>query len=375
MLQAGWFFLDRINIKSSNVNFTLDLSPIIQQAGLFPRNRESTSSMLSKDSIDRYSLFLWPKLENLNLLVTHYEAVNLEQQSSIKVIIGTRQNSVIKSKLSLRAASAGLRLHTAEAKALEENTIIIDKAESGTINMANLSPNTETSIIIPYSIESDLREISLRALLEYTTPKGDFTFGCNANISILLPLAINVQDLFKKATLISKFTIGTSSTVPVRVYSCHLDGNPDFRVITPPWKFDELDVFVRQPLTLVSKIVRNKTSSRSPNNKLFLKVKYRCIDEIIYRTVQRQFEDAIDATPYKKISRALVPVVLASLRSRLAVQDLESICLLREVDLGAFDEWDWESLLAGLSSETCEGLEIWLRRWHEVCNSNLVFVM
>ena len=326
--------------------------------------------MSSNDSIDQYSLLVWPRLESLDLLVTHYEAINLEQQSSIKVSVETRQNSIIKCKLSLRAASAGLRLHTAEAKGLEADTKIVDKLQPGSITMASLPPDTMMNIVIPYSIESDLREIGLRAMLEYTTPNGEFAFICNVNISVLLPLAINVQDIFKQAMLVSRFTIGTSSAVPVRVYNCHLEGNPDFHVIKPLWRFDELDAMVRQPLSLVSKIIRKKPSSKQSQNKLFLKIEYRCVDEIVYRTVQRRFEYEIAPTPYKQFSRVLTPMLLSSLRSNLAIQDLESICLLREVNLGTFEEWDWRSSFAGLSFEIQEGLERWLQRWHDVRTSN-----
>lgn len=346
--------------------FTLDLSPATQQVHLFPRNRDSTSLVHLSDFVSRKSIMLWPRAESLDVLVTQYEVIDLERPNSIKVLIGTGQNVITRCRLSLRAASAGLRLHTAEAQALEGNVEITDKSQAGSLSIANLSADTKTNIVIPYSIETDLREINLRVTVEYTTPNGEFTFVCNASISISLPLAINVQDLFKQAMLVSKFTIGTSSAVPVRVYECHLEGNAGFRVATPQWKCDELDVFLQQPLSLVAKIFRKNNGSRSSQNMIFLKVKYRCLGEIIYGTVERRFKVALDASPYKKFSRVLWPVLLATLRSRIVAQDLEPVCLLREVNVGAFDESDWDSLIAGLSSEAGEGLGKWLRRWHEV---------
>ncbi|KAL6720132.1 hypothetical protein ACLMJK_002053 [Lecanora helva] len=363
--EQGWFALDKIYIKSSNVCFVLDLSPTIQRERLFPRHRDSVSSILSNDASDTTSILLWPKNGGLNLSVAHYEVINLERSNSIRVVVKTGRNSIVKSKLILRAASAGLRIHTAEAQALENDNDITDKSQPGSICITNLTAYTEVSITIPYTIESDLRDINVRATLEYSTPYGDFAFACNATLSILLPLAINVQDIFKETLLVSKFTIGTSGALPVRLYNCRLEGNTDFRVALPPWQNEELDVFIRQPLSFVAHIHRQRDGSTSPKRKLFLKVEFRCLDGIIQSTVERRFHNALELSPHVKYSRVLGPALLADLQTRMAGQDIESICLLREINIGTFDEWRWKSLLARLSPQVDEGLEKFLRRWHE----------
>lgn len=272
-------------------------------------------------------------------------------------------------KLFLRAASAGLRLHTAEAQSIDEDVKIIDKSQPGSISIGMLQANTKTNIIIPYSVDTDLREISVRALVEYATPDGDFAFACNAKVPIVLPLAIGVQDLFKEATLVSKFTIGTSSGVPVRILECHLEGNSEYRVSSPTWPNEALDLFVRQPLSLVSKIYPNSENPRDSKpapTKLFLKVKYRCLDDIIYAAVEHHFLTALDVTPYRMFCRVLAPALVAALKTRVEAQDLEAICLRRGFNMGVFDEWAWKTLFAGLPCEDSQGLEKWLRGWHEV---------
>jgi len=368
VLQLGWFILDQICIKSSNIVFTLNLSPE-KQVPLFPRNRDSTSSANGNEHTDHQSLLVWPRTGSLEARVSHYEAINLEQPSSIKVELSTGQNNVIDCRVFLRAASAGLRLHTAEAKLIDGDIKLMDVSQSGSISISSLPPDTKADIIIPYSIETDLREISVRIMIEYTTSDGEFAYTCNTNLPIFLPLAINVQDVFKQAVLVSKFTIGTSSSVPVRISNCRLEGTPDFRVEMPPRKGDDFDVFVRQPLSLISKIYQNSrqfNGSTVARNKLFLKLEYRCLDTIVHAAVQKRFLSALEATTHQKFSRVLGPTLLTALRSRVGAQDLEAICLLREVDMGTFDEWGWDLLLAGIPSEDSQGLERWLRSWHEV---------
>ena len=368
-MQPGWYILDKVYIKSSNVNFALDLSPTAQSS-LLGKDRDSVSPIIAGRTNDRNGLLVWPRSENLDLGVGHYESINLEQPSSIKVEIATGHNNVIGCQLFLRAASAGLRLHTAEAQTLNGNAKVTDKGQPGSISIGALSADTKINTIIPYSLETNLREISVRAMIEYITTKGEFVFACNTNVSIVLPLAINVQDHFQHAALVSRFSIGTSSALPVRISNCRLECKDGYRVVSPPLTSSEFNVLVRQPLSMVAKIYQSsgdQTHSKPNHKKIFLEIDYRCLDQIVYAAAEKTLLSALDGTPHLKFLRVLKPALLAKLRMRAETQDLEAVCLVGQVDMGTFEEWNWALLLRGIPSEESEGLEKWLRNWHEVC--------
>lgn len=372
-MQPGWYILDKIHVQSSNIRFTLDLSPATEMP-LFSRNRDSASSLEPNNSTNRQRLLVWPRSESLDARLTHYESMNLEQPNAIKVAISSGWNDITKCKLSMRAASAGLRLHTAEAEVLDKKPASLGKSQPGSMNVDELSADTTVNIKIPYSVESLPREISVRALIEYTTLKGDYAFSCSASLSILLPLAINVQDSFKQAMLVSKFTIGPSTPVPVRISSCHLEGNRDFRVISPILTESGLDVFPRQPLALISRIYQKtegKDGKESAQNKLFLKVEYRCLDEEIRAAVETKFLGDLATTPLQKFSRLLRRSLLAASHVLFATQDLEVLGIRREINVGSFEEWAWDEVLVGLLPEDEAELCRWLRGWHEVYSLTL----
>ena len=367
MLQPGWFILDKILIESSNIRFILDLAAPTSTV-LVPRSRNSASLTISGAPVQRKRFLIWPRIGNFDISVKQNGAIDLAQSSSIRVELSTGQNEVIKCQLSLRAASAGLRLHTAEAYS-SSSVITIRKTQPGSIEVNNIATDSKVNVVIPYSVETDLQEISVRTLVDYTTPTGDFSIVSNSNVPIMLPLAINVQDLFKRTMLVSKFTIGPSSQMPVRISKCHLECSPGLRVVMPAWTEDLLDVFVSQPLSLVAKVYPNLKDDKGgepDRRRLWLVIDYRCLDTIIYSSVQEQFISVLQASPFQRFRNLLYPTLLDGLRARVRAQDVEAITLAGEMMVGGFEDWAWSSLLASLPLKDGEGLSVWLRNWHEV---------
>jgi len=365
----GWYTLSSIAIQSSNIIFMHDLFPT-SSTPLLIRPRDSMTSR-QKTITDQQHILIWPAPTSLEARLTHYQSINLEQRKSINLKIASGKNDVSQGKLLLRAASAGLRLHTAEALAEQSALTIRDQSLPGSIGFGEISAHTTACIRIPYDLENDLRDIVVRSEIRYTTPEGEFTYACDSQISITLPLAINVEDIFTKDVLFAKFTIGTASSVPVRVANCHLEGNGDFDVECCALAGAELDVFALQPLSLVSKIRRirrgeNNSDGRKPSRKkMLLHIDYRCLDDEICTAVEEVFSDALTPTPFRKYARLLKPMLLAALRTRIPMQDLEAIGLQREITLGTFDDYGWATILTGLPADLSGELAKWLRSWHE----------
>lgn len=329
--------------------------------------------MTSKRNVQDQACFLvWPAPRSLEARVKHSEYVNLELPRSINVELSSGENDVSQGKLLLRAASAGLRLHTAKALVEKGDLKITDKTQPGIVTFDKFPVATTACIRVPYSVEDDLKDIDVRVEVTYTTSEGDFTYAFNSKVSILLPLAINVQDIFKRNNLFSRFTIGTANSVPLRVFNCHLEGNENFSVNSPALTGVELDVFDLQPLSFISRTQKrlNRQNGKGKNEamkrRLYLQIEFRCLDEEICAVAENFFSTALKRSPFQKYSRILEPMLSATLRKSFSIPRLEAGVLQREFYLEKFDEREWESQLSGLAIDQRQLLVVWLKAWHEV---------
>ena len=364
----AWYVLNQVTIKCGNILFVHSLSPP-SDGSPFARTRYSALS----DLASRRRLLLWPQSRNLEVRLSHSENIHIERSKSIVLKISSGWNEITHGRLSLRAASAGLRLHTARAEIRNDTITITDKSQPGSISFDQFRSNVTVDINVPYSIESDLKEITVRAEVTYATERGEFVYACGSKTSPVLPITINVRDIFKKSTLFSTFTVGTPNSIPVKILDCTVEGNEDFNAISQILGSGEHDVFVRQPLSLVSRIRRIFREKRSLGadetiqRKLFLHVDYRCLDQEILAVAENLCLKALAATPLQKLSRLLIPALLATLNSRFSPQQLEVAGILHEIDVGTFEDYGWgSSILAGLPPDLGEELARWLRNWHNV---------
>lgn len=310
---------------------------------------------------------VYPDFEALHAMVLNSKKIHLQQPRSLEVHLLTGRNDISHGKLLLKAGSGGLRLHTADAVLTSGDLHITSKSRPGMIEFDGVNAKKILRIRIPYSVESDLKEIVVKLEIAYTTGHGDFSFACSPKISILLPLGVNVQDIFKEEALFSKFSIFTANSVPIRLLHCRLEGNAAFKVSSPPMTGIELDIFARQPVTLMAKIHREQNryhNSAELSRRLSLQVQFICLDEEVSAVVEQAFTASIAESGFKQYTWLLTPYLLATLRSRLSVQDYEVIGLLREVNLGPSSDFNWSSLLTALPKETRQQVLNWLSSWH-----------
>ena len=356
-------------ILSENIKFTYDLSPP-PSGPFFVSKHDSTS--LGSATAGPTRVLVWAHSQALEARLSHCKSINLEQTRSLVMDVSTGWNNISEGRIQVRAATAGLRLHTAEAKFQENEAKIVDQSQPGSVKFGKVSAHTAVKLEIPYSLESDLKEITVKIEVHYTTAEGDFTYASNLKISILLPVGVNVQDIFKETALFSKFIISTADLTPLRISRCLLEGTKDFEVVTPPLADNELDVFATQPLSLVSKICRStQTRPRSDTDggrerKLLLRIEYCRVDHELTAAVERSFLAALADSPSQKFSQVLVSAFSAKLRARISSQDLEMISMIREVNIGVFQDYDWDRTLSGLPPDHRHELADWLRNWHKV---------
>ena len=370
----AWYVLNQVTILSGNILFIHSLSPP-SDGPPFTRSRYS----VPPDIDNQRRLLLWAQPRSLEARLSHSEKIHLERSKSILVKISSGWNEIIHGRLSLRAASAGLRLHTAEAEVRNGKVVVTDKVQTGSISFGQIFSNNTVDILVPYSLENDLKNIIVRAEVAYTTERGDFIYACNSKISTVLPITINVRDTFKESTLFSTFTVGTANSIPVKIVRCIVEGNEDFSAISQIVNNVQLDVFVRQPLSLVSRICHTSREKRGLDvsetlqKKLFLHVEYQCLDQKILAAAENVYSKALEAMPLHKLSRLVIPALLSNLSSRFSTQQLEAAGLLHKIEIETLGKEDWgSSVLSGLPPDLGEELTSWLKSWHGVRVSSIL---
>ena len=364
----AWYVLNQVTVLSRNILFVHVLSPPSDGSSIassrYPKPSGSTNGQ---------RLLLWPHITSLEARLSHSENIHLDQSKSIVITTFSGRNEIIQGRISLRAASAGLRLHAAGAEVRNSKVAITDRSKVGSISFGQFHSNTTAEINVPYSLESDLKEITVRAEVHYMTERGEFFYACAAKISTALPITISVRDAFKKSALFSTFTVGTANSVPVKILRCNIDGNEDFNAISQNLDSGGHTVFVRQPFSLVSRIDRmlrmrrDSDTTEATQRKLLFHVDYQCLDQEILTVAESVYSKDLAATTLQKLSRLLIPAFLSTLHSRFSTQQLEAAGLLREIDVGNFEDYGWDSsVLAGLPPDLGKELARWLKSWHDV---------
>lgn len=368
-MRPGWYSLDTVLLRSENILFTYD--PIATNvSALFaePSNRLSPPNGEAGPT----RVLVWPQAHALDVRLTHHNEIHLEKPRSIIIEISSGWNDVSQGKLLLRAGSAGLRIHTADATLFHGDSTLLDQSQTGSICFGKFLANNSIAIKIPYALESDLREITVKIEVSYTTRRGDFIYAYNPRIPILLSLGVSVQDIFQNDALFSRFTISTVNAIPVRVTRCHLQSSVDFEVSSPSLTDDALDIFARQPLSLISRIYRRPPSyAKGDENtikqkKLMLEVEYRCLDQEIVRSVESCLWQSLQAANLQRFSRVLIPSLLKDLSSRITTQELEVSGLLREICVHRILGSNWNMISSGMQPISRGEITSWLTNWEKV---------
>ena len=364
----AWYRLDRVQIRSANIFFTWD--------AISPTNSTSFDIPSTSDGVPQYSLtpiLVWPDQKSLEARLSHCKSIHLGKLRSIEIVILTGRNKISQGKIGVRACSAGLRLHTADAQIVSGDCLILRRPQAGSLEFGALDAQSKTTFRVPYGIEGDLPEIKVRVEITYTVEGREYQYNCTGELPIRLPLSVNVQDSYHERWLFSNFKIDTANSIPMRIGNYTLHSTDAFHVTLPPLGGDPLTIFARQPLSLVAKVrqsrprTTNAWTSLSPDRMLMLRIQYACLDQEIITAVEDTLSRALVGTEFDDLSRMLVTGLQKQLRSQLSSQDFETIGLLGEVQLSSFGQHLWQSVLNGLQPERSNRVAHWLAKWQAVC--------
>ena len=171
-------------------------------------------------------------------------------------------------------------------------------------------------------------------------------------MSIILPLGVNVQDVFKHKALFSKFTISSATGSPLRLLKSQLEKSEDFEAQCGFSFAQPVVVFPRQPASMLYKISRLASRGTYPRKgarkSLSLVLHYICLEEEVDNAIAHALEQVLKDTSLQPYSRLVTPTVLGELRARLSAYDLERVAILSEVSTSVLSTVRWVDHFAGL---------------------------
>jgi hypothetical protein len=287
---------------------------------------------------------------------------------TLELELDSGRNDIKSGTVRVRPATAGLRLRLAETEVVDGKLDVDPNHDSGIIEFAHLPARSFVRLRIPYTVEEAFSTLSARAEIGYETEHGRFALSASFSVVATLPISVNVQDIFKDELLFSRFTISPAMLIPLRITNCSLPSSAAYDVqsnITGPVA---LDVFPKQPASLLYKIRANESKiTPSTPRSLQLSVDFTCVDDECLNAVEKQFAASIDSSPFRQYAALLTSHIVSSFRAQLSTHDMEAIGLIREVNMLAYQSVRWDDLLGALK-EPPEDVRQWLQEWHKVRN-------
>ncbi|TPR02137.1 WD domain, G-beta repeat family protein [Aspergillus niger] len=356
----GKYFVDRIEMRAKNIVFTFGGG---KHASLPVGFREAIEA---EEEDSRPFIYCFPPPDGLQAKIVSPHFVNLEELRTIELEFSSGWNDIKSGTLRVRPATAGLRLRTTETELVEGDIKIEAHSDSGNIEFSQLKPNSFVRFRIPYTVEEHHPMLSARAEVAYETEKGRFTYSSVHNIISGLPISVNVQDVFKDSVLFSRFTISPAMLIPLRILKCQIPSSDIYEVQSSIGDSVALNVFAKQPASLLYKIRQRPDSVPTPGARrsLRLSVDFTCVDDECLHAVEQTFKSSIAASEFHQYTSLLTSHIVETFRSQLSTSDMEVVGLVREVETLQYANAHWETLLSALK-EPMDGLKAWLMDWHK----------
>lgn len=323
--------------------------------------------VVDADEDTRPYIYCYPPPRGLQAKIVSPHLINLEAMRTLELELHSGWNDIQSGSIRVRPATAGLRLRVAEIEVVEGEIEVRPSGESGGIEFSRLEADTLVRLRIPYTVEEPHPTLSARAEISYETSRGRFFYSSTHSIVSGLPISVNVQDTFKDQVLFSRFTISPAMMIPLRILACDIPSSDVYRVQSNMGKSVSLNVFPKQPASLLYKIQQREEHVASPGSRrsLRLSVDFTCIDDECFDAVEKTFGASIAASEFQPYSALLTAHLVEAFRTELTTADMEVIGLVREVETLPYATVRWDRLLGALKAPL-DGLKTWLKEWHQV---------
>ncbi|KAL5361796.1 trafficking protein particle complex subunit 10 [Aspergillus floccosus] len=355
----GKYFVDRIEVRAGTVLFA-------HGSGKHSALPVGFREVVDADEDTRPYIYCYPPPRGLRAKIVSPHLINLEAMRTLELELHSGWNDIQSGSIRVRPATAGLRLRVAEIEVVEGEIEVRPSGESGNIEFSHLGADTLVRLRIPYTVEEPHPTLSARAEITYETSRGRFFYSSTHSIISGLPISVNVQDAFKDQVLFSRFTISPAMMIPLRILACDIPGSDVYRVQSNMGKSVSLNVFPKQPASLLYKIQQREGHVASPGSRrsLRLSVDFTCIDDECFDAVEKTFGASIAASEFEPYSALLTTHLVEAFRTELTTADMEVIGLVREVETLPYATVRWDRLLGALKAPL-DGLKTWLKEWHQ----------
>lgn len=378
----GTYMVDQIVISAHNISFVHEILGKTTPATPVALTASNAAAAIS--AAKRSRLHFSPHPESLAVQLRLPETVHLDRGRKVELVINTGWNHVSSAEVGVKSATAGLRMMMREVELLTHAHAPGVALEGGKVKLRDIPPRTELVLRVPYSAERELGELSVRAEVVYSTETGEYTYVVQQTVTVALPLAVNVQDVFKREMLFSKFQVSTALDIPLVILGARLDGtrtgfitesaSPDGGVAGGEgWL-----VVPRQAGQFVYRIRRRREVKQESSGVGFvagkkpgalqLHITYRSVDEEAVSTVAGVLRRDLEQVGLRAYENLLVGHLKGRLEQR-SVEEMEVWGVMREVGLGEWEEWGWGEVLEGISSGRGgkggerQRVEKWLKEW------------
>ncbi|KAI9893743.1 MAG: hypothetical protein M1814_005959 [Vezdaea aestivalis] len=359
IMVTGPFRPDRIEVCCQKLLFahdcnTVDIHSIVHAPDSF--------NLITK----MHTFQVYPRAKAMEVSIEWTQEIHLNKSRSILVHLSPGNNEIVEGQLRLKCGSAGLRLHTPEFDGLVGDRPKRKTARPGMFDFTDAPSEQGFTIRVPYTLERELAEINIKVELSYTTPSGSFSLKVGSIIPVVLPLGVNVRDIFKKDKLFSTFNVTAAISVPIRLLSSELESTEDFATKAGLAGDEEMLVFPNQSACLVYEIKPHQGESkreRSRPRPLELLLHYRCLDDELVALMDRAFDSSLKASPFKDLRMLLGPPLKELFRKQLSAHKLERYGLLGEFRLDDFTVEDLIGTVAVIALKRLDELRGWLKIW------------
>lgn len=316
-------------------------------------------------------VLLYPRLGALQAKLREHPVVHLGKQRTSELVISSGDQDISSGKVTLKSATAGLRLYTAKASLNDAPSESIASTTPGEILLPPRSANSTLVIHIPYQCDQNTTTLAIKLDIEYNTEAGTFTFRLFPKITTVVVLDVSVQDTIKQEAVCSKFWIKPISERPIQVLDAELLGSVrhDARAILAQQA--KALISARHPLC-VSYQVGTKEPESTPNSEsgtpeaLSFQVEYRdIVEDSIQQKVEKLRHDLADS-PYVGVGGMILYSYEVALRENVDRMDFRSAELTGSLRLLDYNALGMSSALDSVHLNDRPALELWLSEWHEV---------
>lgn len=358
--------MDKIVLETKKIHFTHET--IKKEDTLQPLGISLPGSLSNARVPKKYRVLCYPRADAFDAKLVVARSIHIDKIKSLELDLRTFANDVTKVEVHLKAASAGLRLRTANAKIFDGDAKITARPSPGVFELSGMAPQTATRVSIPYELEVNMSELFIKLDIVYHTEQGQHEFRANCAINIELPLDVNVHDQFMERMLLSTFKVTTSNHVPLDVLNIQLKGTAAFDVDPAKLYGSRNPVRPGQPPAFVYRIYRKEGASLAnpADLNLSLSINYRCLDEHVYEKLEETFSKAVQESKFAHLNRLLFPRLWENLKVNLTADDWHRASFNNKLNCGSFEDAGWASTIESLSSSTREELRDWLLEWHNV---------